>query len=181
MKIDLEDMATVPMMPISSEAMRQRLAQAKDCVDYSIENGLLAADMRDFYLGWGYADLDGLQVELGLQVTGLPVPVVTRNDIRPPFTGPEMITLCQTGDATPARFYGDAVRVEIEGDGEGAILLEQSCDGGATFIPFAKNGSAVMFYGCTRRTFGIRFPMRLLRLRLIEATVGEFEARLVPA
>lgn len=181
MKIDVEGLVAVTVFPSSTGGMRRHLAQVKETVDHSIENGLLEAGMRDFYLGWGYADLEGLQLELGLLVSGLPVPLVARDEVRPLRTGPEMTTLREIGDATPWRFYGDAVRVDIEGDGEGAIVLEQSCDGGKTFIPFAQNASGVFFYGSTVRTFALRFPMRLLRLRLIEATSGAFEARLIPA
>lgn len=70
-------MMKVPIMPRTAEELAMRLNFVCEIVDESITGGLIEANMREFYIGWAYADREGFECEMGIKVLGWPVPSPT--------------------------------------------------------------------------------------------------------
>lgn len=180
MKLNTDDnMIAMPVMPASTEAMRQRLTEAKQTVDFAIDAGMIDREMRDFYLGWAYADREGLEVELAIHACGFPAPVVTPRDIKTRFKEVEAV-LIASGDVTPWGVFDGSFGIEIEGDGDGVVVLEQTFNNGRSIHPVMLEGgdrrfefSSPVSTGCNTRFNGV------WRLRAEAMSGGEFVARLV--
>jgi hypothetical protein len=181
MKTDFEELMPVPVMPVSTEAMRQRVTEAKQTVDYAVDQGMIDPEMRDFYLGWAYADREGLEAELAAQLAGFPVPIVTPRDIRTRFRQFEAV-LSAVGDATPWAMFDGPFDIDIEGDAEGRLVLEQTFDCGKTAIPVTVKGGNGPLDFCAAVSTSLYSNMNgVWRLRAASMSRGQFVARLAQA
>ena len=181
MKANFEELMPVPVMPVSTEEMRQRVTEAKQTVDYAVHQGMIDPEMRDFYLGWAYADREGMEAELAAQLAGFPVPMVEPQHIRTRFRQFEAV-LSAVDDATPWAMFDGPFDIEIEGDSEGRVVLEQTFDCGKTALPVSvKGGKGPIDFSAAVSTSLHSRMNGVWRLRAVSMSRGEFVARLAQA
>lgn len=124
-------------------SLDQKMNDARMITDTAIADGIVSEDLREFYLGLAFADLEFAMLHMTVLKSGRPAWTVSKDELARRYVGMSGV-LC--GEELQTVWVAlPSGQLNLEVTGPGSCVVERSWDAGKTPIAISRNGQIEAF------------------------------------